>query len=231
MDNRHGLSEMFVRHPHPEGIIVSEERQFVYMKPTKTAGTSVLRHLLEPRVPGLVHAKDHPGQFDAWRRALTDERLSRYFIFAVVRNPWDRLVSAAEQFDISIKDLVSDFETYCEDEMIRIHTLPQVHYTHLHDRPFVDVICRFEALETDLATVFDRLGLDLPALPHANRTVRGHYSRYYDAATREQVAKIYARDIACYGYRFQVGGSRYSGPLRWLRGFVRHKRAQYRLRM
>ena len=89
---REGLAEYLRSHEHPGGIIVCEQPKFVYMKPTKTAGTSILRAGLEKRVPGIFHHKDRPEKFAEWINRITDDELEDYYIFTVVRNPWDRLV-------------------------------------------------------------------------------------------------------------------------------------------
>jgi len=81
-----GLTTFFKNHPHKEGIIVSEQKKFIYMKPTKTAGTSILRHFLEKEIKDIFHLKDHPKEFLFWLNAITDKELEEYFIFAVVRN-------------------------------------------------------------------------------------------------------------------------------------------------
>lgn len=95
---RDGLADFLRRHAHAGGIIVCESRRFLCMKPCRTGGTSLLREFLEPRVPGIIHQKDHPKEFREWMSRITDDSLREYFIFSVIRNPWDRAVSIATYF-------------------------------------------------------------------------------------------------------------------------------------
>lgn len=99
---KNGLTKYFQNHPHQRGIIVSPKKKFIYMKPAKTAGTSILRGILEVHFQDIIHKKDHPKKFLRWLKNLSDEKLDGYFIFSVCRNPWDRVVSIAHYFDISL---------------------------------------------------------------------------------------------------------------------------------
>ena len=64
--NRTGLTDYLRNHEHPRGIIVCPEKKFIYMKATKTAGTSVLRGVLEPQISSIFHQKDQPEIFQNW---------------------------------------------------------------------------------------------------------------------------------------------------------------------
>ena len=200
---RSGLADYLRCHQHPGGIIVCEQPKLVYMKPTKTAGTSILRAGLEKRVAGIFHHKDHPQQFQQWLDRITDEELQAYFIFSVVRNPWDRLVSVAAYFQIPFKKFANNINEYLKDEEIRLHCLPLFLYTHCNEEPFVDLICRFECLQPDMNLVFDRLGLQRERLAFVNRSKHDHYSSYYSDAERKVVASIYRKDIEYFGYMFE----------------------------
>ncbi len=201
--NREGLADFFRLHPHPGGIIVCEEPKFIYMKPSKTAGTSILRHGLQNRLEGIFHHKDHPERFAEWIGSITDEELEEYFIFSVVRNPWDRLVSIASYFDFPFKEFVRRLDAYWEDEIVRVHSLPLHLYTHQEGVPFVDFICRFESLQADMNLVFDRIGLGREPLAFVNRSRHRHYSVYYGREEVEVVESLYAQDIEYHGYMFE----------------------------
>ncbi len=100
----------------------------------------------------------------AWR--LRD-RMGRsvwdsYFTFCFERDPWDKLVSF---YWWRTRDLATrpDFDTW-------VRTTPNLSAWPLYtiaDRVAVDFIGRFESLETDLARILARIGLDAPVdLPH-----------------------------------------------------------------
>jgi len=199
---RSGLAAYLRAHEHPAGIIVCEQRKFLYMKAGKTAGTSILRAGLERRVPGIVHLKDQPAEFRDWLNRITDEELEEYFIFSVVRNPWDRLVSIASHFEIPLKVLVNDIDRYRKDEGVRVHALPLHLYTHLDGTPFVDVICRFERLQDDMNLCFDRMNIARKTLAFVNQSRHEHYTSYYTASEIKAVESIYGKDIDYFGYTF-----------------------------
>lgn len=200
--DRTGLADYLRSHEHRGGIIVCEERGFVYMKAAKTAGTSILRAGLERRLPGIVHLKDHPVAFQRWLDTITDRALERYFIFSVVRNPWDRLVSVAAHFGIPPQALANDIERYRRQESVRVHSVPLHLYTHLNGVPFVDMICRFERLQADMDVCFDRIGLPREKLAFVNRTRHEHYSTYYGEREIAAVGSFYRQDVEYFGYSF-----------------------------
>ncbi len=198
--SRKGLAEAFRAHPHPGGIIVHPERRFIYMKPTKTAGTSILRKVLEPKLGGFIHHKDHPEAFADWLANISDEELTSYYIFSVVRDPWDRFQSMAAHLKIHVQDLVENFDEVTAKEPAFSHTLPLILYTHLDGEPFVDALCRFEHLAGDMAALFKTIGLPKTELPHANKSNRKKFANALTAAQIDWVANHYSRDVAAYGY-------------------------------
>lgn len=200
---RAGLASHLRSHEHPGGIIVCEQSKFIYMKPAKTAGTSILRASFEKEVSGIFHLKDQPDQFQEWVNRITDEELEEYYIFSVVRNPWDRLVSLAAYFKVPFKEFIQNIDDYWEDKNIRIHSLPLSLYTHIGDSQFVDFICRFECLQPDINLVFDHIGINRQQLPYVNRSKHKHYSCYYTEYEIKKVQEIYKNDIKNYGYSFQ----------------------------
>lgn len=198
---REGLAQYFLNFPHKRGICVCEQRKFIYMKPAKTAGTTILRHILEPQLD-IMHAKEESERFRKWLERLTDKELAEYFIFSVVRNPWDRVVSLATYFEISFQKFLYDFEKFQSDPIIHTHTLPQAIYTHYNGKPFVNQVCRFESLQADFNLICDQIGIQRQELPVTNRSFHSHYSRYFSPASISWVTKHYQQDIAVFGYMF-----------------------------
>jgi len=200
---RTGLSRYFALHEHQRSIIVCEEKKLIYMKPAKTAGTSILRNSLQKHLPGIIHLKDHPEKFQAWLQKTTDEELEEYFIFSVVRNPWDRLVSVASYLNIPFHDFIHNMQEYRNDPRIRAHSWPLHLYTHYDGNRFVDMICRFECLQSDFNLICDEIGITREKLPFSNKSKHEHYSKYYGDEEYEIVADLYTKDIAYFGYMFE----------------------------
>ena len=186
------------------GIVVCPKHKFIYMKPCRTAGTSILRNFLEGRFDGLLNDKNHAEQLSEWFANTNDEALSEYFIFSVTRNPWDRLLSTSKYLAIPMPKLIENWNTYQEVDQVRIHTRPINIYTHYKSRPFVDRICRFETLQADMNLVCDSLGIARSRLPFVNATKHDHYSKYYKKDAIEFVRSVYELDIKYFGYEFEA---------------------------
>lgn len=157
----------------------------------------------------------------ALRAELNDEAVfSSYFKFALVRNPWDRLVSTCAwagrkwargqlldrgEFDAFVRKTHAAFAAAgCASHPTPLHPhiIPQVAY--LFDEAgqlCVDFVGRTERLERDWQVIRARLGVEAD-LPTRMQSVHRPYREYYDAATRDLVAAIYARDIEAFGYHF-----------------------------
>lgn len=199
---RDGLARFLRSHAHSGGIVDCESRKFLYMKPCRTGGTSLLREFLERRVPGIVHQKDHPGRFHEWLARITDACLSEYFIFSAVRNPWDRVMSIAAYFRTPVSPFVRNLADRRLNRTMREHSLPLHHYTHMRGSPFVDQVCQFETLAEDVTRICGRIGVPAEPLPHVNRTDHPHYRECLTPEESAIVANEYAEDIALYGYQF-----------------------------
>ena len=138
---------------------------------------------------------------------------------AVVRNPWDRVVSMwaySNETDLKllfsrayppmhrVPDKISFNEfvrnlagsTLTNDVWFTLAT-PQVQWipdgvTHL---------LRFETLDQDFKNIQEILGCDVP-LPSENPTEHADYRTYYTDETRSIVAELFKEDIAAFGYEF-----------------------------
>jgi chondroitin 4-sulfotransferase 11/chondroitin 4-sulfotransferase 13/dermatan 4-sulfotransferase 1 len=239
-------------------FLADRERKLLYCPIMKVACSSIMRWFL--RVQGMseqeIGRREHdlvlPYQLrkcGSWRASqiLLDRDV---FLFAFVRNPWSRLVSAylnqlltvsevstpvlraiqarrgsrhdnadSLQADITFEEFV-DFLGRENPRSMNVHWKPQ-HY-FLEGNRF-DFIGKFERLEADFQVVNERMGTDIP-LPRVNATPYAakerpsefvgrftpaelrrlpafpDYRYFYSPATREFVGRLYARDIAMFGY-------------------------------
>jgi chondroitin 4-sulfotransferase 11 len=214
--------------------MISHEHKCIFVHIPKTAGNSI------NRVFG-VGWENHKD-LQRYHTEVTREAFDRYFKFAIVRNPWDRILSdynyqkkksrekASKLFMFSERGRERDFAEWVEAALAapdfyaperwggevspHIHRWsPQVDWIEVSGTPRVDFVARLENLPQDFRLVCDRLGLPDARLPHRNRRLHWHYSHYYDRTTRDIVATYYARDIAHFGYEFEK--SRLSLALRW----------------
>jgi hypothetical protein len=144
------------------------------------------------------------------RWILGTERFERWFKFAFVRNPYERLVS---QYRFLLGNprhkrhgrvlALGSFPAYARFELARgrFHQLPQI--ADRDGRLLVDFLGRYERLAADFALLRARLELPLE-LPHLNRSPgsEGDWRALYDAPTRRLVEGAFAREAERLEYRF-----------------------------
>ena len=149
---------------------------------------------------------------------LTRDYFARAFKFCFVRNPWDRLVSLFFYLKQNRHQAVrhyEDFSAFCLDlETVNIPPVGSYNSKGLSQaRPqldwlvddagelFVDFAGRYESLDRDVKHICQVLGIT-GELVQSNCSKHRPYQEYYDARTRNIVAKTYRTDIEKFGYEF-----------------------------
>lgn len=159
--------------------------------------------------------------FDDYTRIFAPGEVLSYFKFTIVRNPWDRLVSAFHflraggfgEEDRAWADAnltrFADFGEFVrewvnpENVWKWHHFRPQYHYVReKEDRVRLDFIGRFETIDADFEQIARRLGRP-SRMAVTNRSERGSYRGYYTPREAGIVADVYAEDIALLDYRFE----------------------------
>ncbi|MEA1989603.1 MAG: sulfotransferase family 2 domain-containing protein, partial [Pseudomonadota bacterium] len=135
--------------------------------------------------------------------------------FAIVRNPWDKVVShyhyRVKTNQTQLRDKPIPFKewvklTYGEQVPFYFNHpemfIPQLDWiTDKEGNIIVDEVIRFENLEQEFHDVMKKLSLNL-YLPHVNSTKRGSYRDYYDEETAEIVRSWFMRDIEYFKYTY-----------------------------
>lgn len=206
--------------------MISDRRRCIFIHIPRTGGSS-LENVIWPRPRvesdlwmGFVSPMRNKYQTGGLqhlfaRHVLKEvgaERFNSYFKFAIVRNPFDRLVS---QFHYMSKrpDLLGYIGMKAGDGFSRYLSLiadhehvqwtPQVDFLLDEDGKLaVDYIARFENYETDVRAILARLDIAVAELPHASRTLRGAYARYYSDADRATAERMFARDLSYFHYSY-----------------------------
>lgn len=208
---------------------VSDSNKVLFVHVPKTGGSSIDaifdREVADARkAAGARHA--------TYERLLRrEEQFADYWSFGFVRNPWARMVSwwtmistvfaradAGHQpaIDRITKEPTAwlpegefrhDFDRFVLEGTATIKKVgrPQIVTLSAGSR-MVDFVGRTENFEKDVAVVREHLGLGpIDSLPRRNKSSHGHYSEYYNDATRQKVAEVYAADIEAFGYTFEDG--------------------------
>ena len=163
------------------------------------------------------------NQVDGPKQGFIPEGWHKYFKFAFVRNPYDRLVSAWKMFSLGMDNTVWEqpeehrgielgaFMDIVEDESIafgakrrtaaekiRHHTIPQTH--PFNCLQFADFLGRFESLESDFAKVCEKLEIEFNGLPNMNKTQR-ESGLELDDEIRHRIRTFYAQDFEQLNYQ------------------------------
>lgn len=208
---------------YPRGLMISLRYKFLYVHIPKTAGNAVqniLRHYSEDQVVCLTPYQDGVERFEVrndqfniqkhstlndYQRELGEATLASLFKFCCVRNPWERAISYyfSPHRGVSVWDRDNFLKLL--DEMLPIPAYLKLDGTVAKSSPFqnVDFVMRFERLESDFATVCQRLGLPKQDLAVRNKSARQHFSTYYDADLVEIVRQRFSDEINEFDYRFE----------------------------
>ena len=184
----------------------------------KCGGSSVEDQL------GIAHGHRSAVYF----RAADPDFFARAWKFSIVRNPYDRLVSAfhylknhthSERDRAWAADVLGscpDFPAFAaaladpgfRDRVLAwLHFQPQWYYLcDREGRLLVDEVARLEALDA-FAARFNAAGraVTLDTGVRRRPSERAAWPAYYDAAIAARVAAIYARDFEVLGYPTTVG--------------------------
>ncbi len=195
-------------------ILLFADPKCVFIRISKTGSTSVVRGMFGGTSKATLISTD-----DSWRKEFDG-----LFTFAFVRNPFDRLCSCLRMFKrapgrdaedaerrrtLSLDVLMDilEYPTPAQEQLplyakIREHALPMsIPGLHLDRCTFLG---RFETYERDYRQVAKRLGLTVAAVPHERRTGSQDYRPLFSPAQRARAERIYAADLARFGYRFEA---------------------------
>lgn len=180
---------------------------FIFIPHNKCAQTSINRGVLQDRVKV---KKDDPDGYNKFRYKKEWENV---FKFTIIRNPFDRVVSAffyLQQSRGSIIDPSMSFSDFIE-QGIYLPTFDP-HFDPMIDRVFyrsqclVDFIGRVENLERDWLIISECIPCQ-GHLPHKNKSIREkdytkYYTKYYTDYSRKIIQDQYRGDLEIFGYKF-----------------------------
>ena len=191
------------------------ENRCIFVHIPKCAGISISHSLFGFNAGTHKTIKEYQIAFNA-------KEFNAFYKFTIVRNPWDRLLSAyrflmlggRNGFDKRWSEThlakYPDFRAFVlnglsEDEVLRWqHFRPQSDFLvdGAGNMP-MDFIGRFETLDEDFQTIAKKLGKSV-SLQVANKTAgeKVRYKDAYDDEMMKRVAEVYQDDIRLLNYQF-----------------------------
>lgn len=178
-------------------------RTFIHIP--KCGGTSVKRAMQLDLI-------NHPLLSDMLHAGLPRETI----IVSIVRNPFDRLVSAYEhtkkgnRLNCAFKSLVldnySDFESFVlewltvENSQKWIHFLPQSEFLETGEAEIPKHIFKLETIDSHWAEIQNIFHINTP-LPKENTSFKKSIAEYYkNPQVVERVIAVYSADFENFGY-------------------------------
>ena len=202
-----------VRKKNNSPINKGKNGTFIFIHINKTGGTSIAEAIGLPNKRHL-HVKEVIS-------IIGEANFNKAFVFTVVRNPWDKVVSHYKyrvkknitnmaDNHISFKEWVK--QTYGNEKNPIYYNNSRMFETQcdwLKDSNGiirVNNILKFESLTKDFQIATKIIGIEKKLL-HLNATKKDSYIKYYDKETIEIVRNWFNEDIERFNYDFDKTGS------------------------
>lgn len=213
-------------------LIISKRHKYIFFHLPKNAGVSVSRILIKQenplkmkRISSFLFRKFFKTK-DNFYLSLKDKKLnffsshspcykiqkiidentfSKFFKFAVIRNPWDRMVSRyfySKKIDSSFKDL--SFKEFLNfDLKNNMHVIDQFKFcTDVNNHFCLDLVLKFENLNEDFNNISLKFFNKKNMLLHLNKSEHKNYRDYYDNEAKDKIYKYCKKDIEFFKYEF-----------------------------
>lgn len=185
-------------------IHIYTDKRVIYIKYPKNGGSTIFREIIEPQISrhskNYIHAKIKPNEFQEWLDNITEQALDKYFIFTIVRNPYNRLISAFQYIYNDNKDLT--FKDFLENNIsseYNHHWVPQSYICK--GMNIFDYIGKFEEnFDEHVKVLLKYLGLNCNIdIPITNQSIDRKIE--YDSYKRKIVNEKYKDDFLLFDYQ------------------------------
>jgi len=213
-------------------LVISKKHKYIFFHLPKNAGVSISRSLINQEkllqikryfayISRRILKKKNNFYFSIKDKELiffnshitcynfydifNKKHFNNYQKIAVIRNPWDRLVSRyfySKKIDLKFQNVTfKEFVNF--DIKNNMHVLNQYKFCTKDKVSFcIDNVIKFENLNNDFnkisLSMFDKKNL----LKHSNKTEHGKYRSYYDTELKDKIYKNFKEDINFFDYEF-----------------------------
>jgi len=221
-------------------MLVSHKKHFIFTKTFKTAGTSVESYFEQYCMPDGEWQESHPREEFisetgiigyrgikkdnlTWYNHMPAKRISdlighdifeSYFKFTVIRNPFDKLISAffwdykhffLDNRQIAKCTIIDNFRRWIQNGGIHIDRDKYL----IDEQECVDYFIHFEDLHNGIKHVCNHLSIPFEAsrIPEFKKGIRHHrinIQDYYDNKTKQIVKEKYAWELERFGYNLPI---------------------------
>ena len=207
-------------------MIISKRHQFIFVAVPKT-GTHAVRQALREHlgpddmeqvrlfetkafpIPELAALRHGHLTLSQVKPFLPAEDFAAAFKFGFVRNPFDRFVSFCSfmtrkqgYFDQDPRQVMHHF-LFVDPPLDRIHFQPQhIFFTGADGELLADYVGRVEEMQASYDEACRRIGIPSRPLEIVNSSRRGDYRDYYTDELKDEVARLYARDLELFDYEY-----------------------------
>ena len=213
-------------------LIVSNRYKYIFFHLPKNAGVSVSRMLIDQekflqlrrifsffsrklfktkdnfyfskKNKKLIFFSSHLPCYQ-FQEIIDDEIFNDYLKFAVIRNPWDRMVSRyfySKKVNKKFKDF--NFEEFVNFDLKKnMHIINQYKYCSDKKNNFcLNAVVKFENLNNDLNKISTKLFDKQDMLKHYNQSEHKQYREYYSQKLKDKIYTYCKKDIDFFEYEF-----------------------------
>lgn len=194
------FGEFIKTYHNKSSLYINDQQKWLWLRIHKNAGTSIY-DALEGYC--INEPKWLPEKAVKWVENATDELVSKYFIWSVVRNPYDRFVSMAHMFSCEPNRFAREFdELRCVKGIIKRHTEPQHIYTHYNGIDMCDMTIKVETIASQWPKICFEIKVPETNLKWLNKTEHRHWVHELDMKSIDFINKRFELDFLRFDYDF-----------------------------
>lgn len=204
--------------------MISHKHRCIFIHNPKCAGNSIAKALQigqynHPNRGSVMYKLQYHQDLATHKRLLDKNIYNSYYKFSIVRNPFDRVVSAYFWYKHNdskstrrVRNILPDTFTGYVLQLNKLQSHPVIkvhsHFFCQYDTVFnghvtdLDFLGRFETLESDINIIAKALDITDLVLPHINKKDRSHYREYYTPETKRIVEDLFKLDLEHFNYEF-----------------------------